>query len=71
MSPLVLGEILQVFVNTLIADDKYPIQDCENLQLPIKMHLSEKRKTSSQFFVSIPQSAYNFKYFERKDDHHS
>ena len=30
MSPLVLHEILRVFVNRLTADDKYPDQDCEN-----------------------------------------
>ena len=50
MSPLVIGEILGVFVNTLTADGKYPVQGCENLQLPIQMQLSEKRKTFSQFF---------------------
>ena len=42
MSPLVLGEILGLFVNILTADDKYPVQDCENFQLPIQMQLSEK-----------------------------
>ena len=47
MSPLVLGEVLVVFVNRLTADGKYPVQDCENLQLPIQMHISEKRKTFS------------------------
>ena len=39
-----LGEILGVNVNTLTADDKYPDQNCENLQLPIQVQLSEKRK---------------------------
>ena len=33
----VLGEILAVFVNRLTIDGKYPVQDCENLQLPIQM----------------------------------
>ena len=42
MSPQVLGYILGVFVNTLMADPKYPLQDCENLSLPIRMQLSEK-----------------------------
>ena len=42
MSPLVLRKILGVFVNTLTADCKYPVQDCENLPLPIQMQLSEK-----------------------------
>ena len=39
-----------MFVNTLTADGKYRGQYCENLQLPIQMQLSEKRKTFSQFF---------------------
>ena len=68
MSPLVLGEILGVFVNTLTADGKYPVQGCENLQLPIQMQLSEKRKTFSEFFVPFLESTPNFKRFERKDD---
>ena len=37
MSPLVLSEILGVFVITLTANGKYPVQDCENLQLPNQM----------------------------------
>ena len=40
MSPLVLEEILGVFVDTFIADDKYLVQDYENLQLAIEMQLS-------------------------------
>ena len=43
MSPLVLDEMLGVFVNTLTADGKYPVQGCEYLQLPIQIQLSEKR----------------------------
>ena len=42
MCPLVLREILEVFVNTLTGDDRYPVQDYENLTLPIQMELSEK-----------------------------
>ena len=42
MVPLVLGEILGVVVNTLTADEKYRVQDCENLRLPIQMQLSKK-----------------------------
>ena len=40
MSPLVLDEVLRVFVNTLTADSKYLVQDCQNVQLPIQMQLS-------------------------------
>ena len=52
MSPLVLREMLGVFVNILTADGEYPVQDCENVPFQIKMQLSEKRKTFSQFFVA-------------------
>ena len=71
MSPLVLGEILRVFVNRLTADDKYRVQDCENLPLPIQVQLSEKRKTLSEYFVPFLEFTSNFKHFERKDDSHS
>ena len=45
-----LVEIFVVFVNMLTADGKYPVQDCENMQVPIQMQLSQKRKGFSQFF---------------------
>ena len=35
-----MWEILGVFVNTLTADDKYTVRDCENVNLPIQMQLS-------------------------------
>ena len=71
MSPLVLGEILAVFVNTLTADGKYPVQGCENLQLPIQMQLSDKQNNFSQFFVPFVESSSNFEHFEKKIDCHS
>ena len=71
MSPLEVGEIFRVFLNTLTAEHKYPVQDCQNLQLPIQMQLSEKRKTFSESFVTFQESTSNFKQFERKDDRHS
>ena len=51
MSPLVLGEIFCVFVDTLPADSKYPVEHYVDLRLPIQMQLSEKRKPFSQFFI--------------------
>ena len=71
MSPLVLGEILGMFVNTLTSDGKYPVQGCENFQLPFQTQLSEKRKPVSQVFVPFPDSTSNFENFERKGDCHS
>ena len=50
MSPLVFDEILGLLVNILTADDKYPVQDWKNLQLPIQMQLSKKRKLFLNFF---------------------
>ena len=47
MSPLVLRKVLVVFVNRLTAYGKYPVQDCENFQLPIQIRLSQQRKTIS------------------------
>ena len=61
MSPLALREILVVFVN--IADGKYLLQDCDNLQLPNQMQLSEKRKTFPEFFIPFLESTSNFKHF--------
>ena len=71
-SILVLVKVLVVFVNELTADDKYPVQDCENFQLPIQMILLEKRKTFSQFFFffffffTFLESTSNFKLFEER-----
>ena len=35
ISPLLKFQILGVFVNTLTADDKYRVRDCDNLPFPI------------------------------------
>ena len=53
MSPLVLGEVLVVFVNRLTADGKYPVQDCENLQLPIQCNYLENEKLFLNFFCNF------------------
>ena len=71
MSPLVLREILRVFLNTLTGDAKYSLEVWENLPLPIQVELSEKRKTFSEFFVPFLESTSNFKCFQRKYDRHS
>ena len=40
ISPLLKFEKLGVFVNTLTADDNYPVWDCENLKFPVQLQLS-------------------------------
>ena len=71
MSPLVLGEMLGMFLNILTDDGMYPVQGCENLQLPIQMQLSDKQNNFSQFFVPFVESSSNFEHFEKKIDCHS
>ena len=71
MSPLAIGEILVVFVNTLTADGKYPVQYCHNLQLPIQMQLSDNGKTFFEFFLPFLESTSNFKDLQKKDDGYS
>ena len=39
-----------MFRNTLRANDKYPVQDCENLSFPIQIQLSLKPETFCDFF---------------------
>ena len=49
-------------------NDKYPLQNCENLLTPIQMQLSSKLKRFSDLFVPILETPLNFEYFEKKDD---
>ena len=68
-SLLLTCQILGLFVNTLAADEKYPLLNRENLTIPFQMQ-SWKWKSFSQFFAAFPISRLNFKYFEKKDDPH-
>ena len=40
ISPLLKFKLLGVFVNSLSADDKYLVGDCENLLFPIQTEVS-------------------------------
>ena len=71
MSPLVLGGMVGLSGNTLTADGKYFVQNCQNFPRPIEKQWSEKRKSFSEFFVPFLVSTSNFKHFEEKDDCHS
>ena len=63
MSPLVLYELLRMFVVILTVDCKYPLQYCGNLPLTIQIQLAEKRKAFSGIFVPFLEFASNFKHF--------
>ena len=67
--PLLLTcQIFGLLVNTLAADEKYPVLNRDNLTIPIQMQLSQKNKIFSQLFAAFSKSTLNFKYFERKYD---
>ena len=52
-SLLLTCQILGLLVNTLAADEKYPVLNTDNLTIPIQMQLSQKDKTSSQFSIFV------------------
>ena len=62
---------LELFVNTLTADDKYSLLNRDNLMQQIRTQLSQKRKPFYQLFLKFSKSALNLKYFQKKDNPHS
>ena len=70
-SLLLTWKILGLLVNTLAADEKYPVLNRDNLTIPIQMQLSQKQKTFSQIFPAFLEFRSNFEYFEKKYDPHS
>ena len=69
----VLGrpKALELFVNTLTADDKYSLLNRDNLMQQIRTQLCQKQKPFYEFFFKFSKSALNLKYFQKKDDPHS
>ena len=55
-SLLLTCKILGLLVNTLAADEKYPVLNRDNLTIPIQMQLSLKQKTFYQFFAAFSKS---------------
>ena len=64
-------EILGLFVNTLITDEKYSLHNIENLAQPIQIKLSKKQETSPEVFALFLKYTPNFKHFEKKYGTHS
>ena len=65
---LLTCQILGLLVNTLAADEKYPVLNRDNLTILIQMQLSQKQKIFLNFFAALLKSGLNFKYFEKEDD---
>ena len=55
-------------MNTLAADEKYPVLNRDNLTIPIQRQISEKQKLFSELFSGFLKSTLNFEYIEKKDD---
>ena len=55
-SLLLTCKILGLLVNTLAANEKYPVLNRDNLTIPIQMQLSQKQKTFSEFFAGFLKS---------------
>ena len=70
-SVLVRRKALELFVNTLSADDKYSLLKRDNLAQPIRTQLSQKQKPFYQLLLAFSKSALNLEHFQRKDDPHS
>ena len=64
MGPLLTCQVLRLLVNTLAADEKYPLLNRDNLTIPIQMQLSKKPETFSDFYAAFLKSRLNFKDFE-------
>ena len=65
-SLLLTCKILGLLVNTLAADEKYPVLNTDNLTIPIQIQLSQKQKSFSQFLATCLKSSLNFEYLEKK-----
>ena len=69
--PSLLYEILRLFVNALIADDKYSCSNMQNLRQQVQTPASQKQNTFSGLFNAFPKYAWNLEHFQKKDEYPS
>ena len=62
-------EILRLFVNALIDDDKYSGINMQNLRQQFQTPLSQKENTFSAFFIAFLKCASNLEHFQKKDEY--
>ena len=70
-SLLLTCKMLGLLVNTLAADEKYPVLNRDNLAIGIQMQLYQKQNTFSEFLATFWKSELSLEYFRKKDDPHS
>ena len=67
MSALVTSEILRLFLNTLIPDDKYSRRYIQTFWQQLQKTLSQKGKTLCGFFLAFLKCAWNLEHSENKE----
>ena len=63
---LSVSEILEVFITTLNADDKYSLRNRKNLLHSFQLQLSKKQKISFESFATCLKSTSNFEDFKKR-----
>ena len=53
MSPILLGEIIGMFLNKLTAEGKYHVQYSEKLQLSIEMQFKKRKMKNEKLFLNF------------------
>ena len=71
MSPSLWYEILRLFVNALVADDKYSGSNMRNLPQQFQTLASHKQNTFSGLFNDFLKGAWNLEQFQKKDEYPS
>ena len=66
MLVLVRSEFLGQFVNTLIADYKYPCENRDKLWQQIPRQITRKLNPFSGLFIVFLKSTLNLEYFEKR-----
>ena len=67
---LLTCQILGLLLNTLAADEKYPVLNRDNLTIPIQMELSQKQKIFLNFLLYFWNLGWNLQHFDKRDDLH-
>ena len=68
---LLVSKVLKLFLTALTDPDKYSVRNRDNLQQPLKIQLSEKQETFSEFYFAFLDSTLNFEHFPKKEQPHS
>ena len=71
MSPSLWYEILRLFVNALVADDKYSGSNMRKLRQQFQTLASHKQNTFSGLFNNFLKCAWNLQHFQKKDEYPS